>query len=251
MTCVDMPGATGVPAAAARALSRYEREFPARANLSAGDTRSDYVHLVQSGWVCRTKLLADGRRQIMGVLLPGDVCGLNRGVTATHGVSICSLTPCRVIVAPWTKVLQACEADADTARTLWSKAARQNAIVAELIVSLGRRSALERMSHLLCELSLRQGVGSQAACEFPLTQVDLSDLLGLSVVHVNRVLQILRRRGLVELQRSRLTIIDVERLQDCGGFDPAYLTEADAESASISVYRRNGDNHATLLHRHL
>jgi CRP-like cAMP-binding protein len=100
------------------------------------------------------------------------------------------------------------------------------AIHREWTLSLGRRSALTRMAHLFCELYVRLNVAGLTegdGYEFPLNQRELSECLGLTVVHVNRTLQELRRRGLVELGRGRLTIPDRDALEGVAEFDPAYL----------------------------
>jgi len=100
------------------------------------------------------------------------------------------------------------------------------AIEREHAVSLGRRTASERLGHLFCELHLRQvlvGLAEGATCDFPLTQSEVADLLGLSAVHVNRSLQDLRGRGLVGLRNRRLIIHELEALRTFSFFDPDYL----------------------------
>jgi CRP-like cAMP-binding protein len=95
-----------------------------------------------------------------------------------------------------------------------------------LVLSLGQRSAISRMAHLFCEIHCRLAVIGQArdtGYDFPLTQRDLSECFGLTVVHVNRTLQELRRRGLVELENRQLKILDRRGLEGVAEFDPAYL----------------------------
>jgi CRP-like cAMP-binding protein len=100
------------------------------------------------------------------------------------------------------------------------------AITRELSLSLGQRSALSRMAHLFCELHVRLDVVGRArpdGYELPLTQRELAECLGLTVVHANRTIQELRRRNLVDLENRQLTIRDRRGLQGVAEFDPSYL----------------------------
>jgi CRP-like cAMP-binding protein len=100
--------------------------------------------------------------------------------------------------------------------------------VVEHLVNLGRRSAEERMGHLLLELGARLklvGMGNETGFDCPLTQYHLADALGLSAVHVNRVLRNLREEGLVTFQKGRVVFDDFGRLKDLAGFDTAYLDQ--------------------------
>jgi CRP-like cAMP-binding protein len=94
------------------------------------------------------------------------------------------------------------------------------------MVGLGRRSAHQRIAHVLCEMALRfkaVGLGDEGGYELPATQAELADALGLTAVHVNRVLQDLRRSELIVLRGRTLTILDWDGLQHAGEFDPGYL----------------------------
>jgi CRP-like cAMP-binding protein len=112
------------------------------------------------------------------------------------------------------------------ARVFWFSTNIDAAIQRELALSLGQRSAISRMAHLFCELYIRLsvvGCTSHDGYEFPLTQRELSECLGLTVVHANRTLQELRRRGLVELENRHLTIRNRSGLEGVAQFDPNYL----------------------------
>ena len=112
------------------------------------------------------------------------------------------------------------------ARAYWFSTNVDAAIHRELALSLGQRSAISRMAHLFCELHARLDMVGRARSDgygFPLTQRELSECLGLTVVHANRTLQELRRRGLVELENRQLTIRDRRGLEGIAEFDPAYL----------------------------
>jgi CRP-like cAMP-binding protein len=111
-------------------------------------------------------------------------------------------------------------------RLFWLMTNIDAAIQREWTLSLGSRTALARMAHLFCELNVRLGIGGLAAndsYDFPLTQVELGECLGLTSVHVNRTLQELRRRGLLSLENRRVTIHDLEALKEVAEFDGLYL----------------------------
>jgi CRP-like cAMP-binding protein len=101
----------------------------------------------------------------------------------------------------------------------------ENAILSKWALSLGRRSSLERLAHLICELSVRLGGehDNSSSFAFPLTQEQVADALGLTSVHVNRTMQHLRSEGLITTKNRTLTIPDVNQLRQMGGFDPRYL----------------------------
>jgi CRP-like cAMP-binding protein len=109
---------------------------------------------------------------------------------------------------------------------LWFTTNLDAAIHREWMLSAGRRSAVGRVAHLFCELLIRLRIGGCAdddSYEFPLTQVQLADCLGLTSVHVNRTLQQLRKQGLIELKGRRLRIVDLGELERVAEFDPTYL----------------------------
>jgi CRP-like cAMP-binding protein len=112
------------------------------------------------------------------------------------------------------------------ARAYWFSTNVDAAITRELALSLGQRSAISRMAHLFCELHVRLDAVGRArpdGYEFPLTQRELSECLGLTVVHANRTIQELRRRGLIELESRQLTILNHRGLEGVAEFDPSYL----------------------------
>jgi hypothetical protein len=103
---------------------------------------------------------------------------------------------------------------------------QEEAMLRERIVALGRRSARGRVAYLLCELVWRQravGIAEDHAVRLPFTQAELGDMLGLTSVHINRVLQGFRRDELITLDRRRLTLLDIESLQAIAGLTPEYL----------------------------
>lgn len=182
--------------------------------------------LLLDGWLARTKDLAGGERQVTELHVAGDFADLH-GYTLKHlDHDLMSLTSCRIAVIPHDHIHQFTETFPRLGRIYWFMTNMDAAIQRELTLSLGQRSAISRMAHLFCELYIRLEIVGRArdnGYEFPLTQRELSECLGLTVVHANRTLQELRRRGLVELENRRLRILDRRGLEGLAEFDPAYL----------------------------
>lgn len=182
--------------------------------------------LLLDGWMARTKDLADGQRQISELQVPGDFTDLHGFTLKRLDHNIVTLTNVRLAVFPHDRVRGMLERFPHLARVYWFSTNLDAAIHREWTVSLGRRPALARMAHLFCELQVRLdivGLTQDHSYEFPLTQQELSECLGLTAVHVNRTLQELRKRKLIEVEGRRARILDVEALQRVAEFDPAYL----------------------------
>jgi CRP-like cAMP-binding protein len=202
------------------------------AKASAGDDlacegdRSDTVRLFLSGWACRYKALEDGRRQILGFILPGDTCDPYAYLFATMDHSIAALTSvayCEVDRAAFERLLSA---DISVVEAFHCETLAGRAIQREWAINLGRRDALERVAHMICELFERLKVVGMAdgnSFSFPVTQMDLADATGLSTVHLNRTLQELRASGLITLRDRSLTIHDLQALRSTAMFNPNYL----------------------------
>ena len=193
--------------------------------IDEGDT-PHFVNIVLSGWACRYKILPDGRRQIIAFLLPGDMCDPYVFLLRTMEHSLGTLTPVTLAKVPAQAIRDLTASGRELAEALWWQMLEAMEIQREWTVSLGRRTAIERLAHLFCEISIRLGslgLTNGPDCDMPITQSDLADAMGLSTVHVNRSLHELRASGLVELRSRRLTILDRQGLMDLAMFDPAYL----------------------------
>jgi len=211
--------------ALAGALST-DRAFAPREDLPAGRRPGEGLHLIVEGFACRCKLLPDGRRQILGLLLPGDLCDLRVLVLGRLDHSIGALSAVRASVVSPTTLAAAMDHHPRLARALWWLTAVEESITHEWLVNVGYRTAWERVAHLLCEVYWRLeavGLAHDNQCRFPLTQTELGDAVALSAVHINRTLMGLRRAGLVRLHGGRLELLDRQALQVAGGFDPSYL----------------------------
>lgn len=196
------------------------------ADISYEDEEFRTVAVLLSGWASLYKLLPDGRRQITALLLPGDLCDPNVLLPAATNPCVSALTPVTLAKLSVAAIRAMAASSPDLAEALHWQAMVALNIQREWTVSLGRRSAAERIAHLLCEVWTRLdmvGLANVSDCGLPLTQGDLADAMGSSTVHVNRVLRDLRVDGLAEVHGRRLVILDRQRLANLAMFDPAYL----------------------------
>jgi len=202
------------------------RDVPARSDLIAeGDCPGD-VSLLSEGFACRYKLLGDGRRQIMAFLIPGDICDLRAFLLGRMDHAVAALSRCQVLHIPHQTLFEIIEKHPRIGFALWRDTMLDGAIYRQWLTNVGRRSAYQRIAHLLCEIWWRlQAVGRTRgdSYELPVTQTDIGDAMGLSVVHVNRTLQQLRADGLISLRSNVVVVLNWRQLQDAGEFDPAYL----------------------------
>jgi CRP-like cAMP-binding protein len=182
--------------------------------------------LLISGWMARAKDLPNGQRQIAELQVAGDFVDLHGFTLKRLDHDIISISECRYALVPHDRLKTLTERFPHLTRVYWLLTNIDAAIQREWTLSLGKRTAIARMANLFCEMNARLrliGESPGDSYEFPLTQVELGECLGLTSVHVNRTLQELRREGLIELERQRLTIRNLRALQDVAQFDPAYL----------------------------
>jgi len=179
------------------------------------------VYNVLSGWVALYQTLADGRRQIVALLLPGDVFGIEPDGLSAMTCSAEALTSASICVIPRERAADLRARFPAYGETYLSFVEREYALAIEHITSIGRRSALERIAHLLMEIVARvkrhYPLASGESAQLPLTQTEIGDMLGLTGVHVNRMLRTLREEGLVDVQPGSVRIIDADRLAKLAG----------------------------------
>lgn len=193
--------------------------------IRSGEELHSSIVLLE-GWLARSRDLAGGERQVTELHVAGDFADLHGFTLKRLDHDVLTLSDCVVGVVPHDRLQQITEKFPRLGRIYWFSTNVDAAITRELALSLGQRSALSRMAHLFCELHMRlEAVGKARpdGFDFPLTQRELSECLGLTVVHVNRTLQELRRRHLVELGNRQLTIRDPRGLKGVAEFDPSYL----------------------------
>lgn len=212
--------------AALEILTRSVQHVRPREDLVSDGDNPQCVNFILDGWACRYKQLSDGRRQIISLFVPGDMCDPMIYMFRKMSHSIGSLTPVTIARLTGEEMRAVTTQHPTIATAFWLDMLISAETQREWSVCLGSRTATERMAHLFCEIPLRLeevGLSDGKECEFPLTQSDLADAIGLSTVHVNRTLQELRSKGLVELKAKRLTVHDTEALWNLAMFDPSYL----------------------------
>jgi CRP-like cAMP-binding protein len=202
------------------------RDHPAgRTIIRSGTTLSASTLLVE-GIVCRYKDLADGQRQIMELHIAGDFVDLHGFLLKRLDHNIGTMTPVRIALVPHDALRGITETHPHLGRMLWFSTLLDAAIHREKILSIGRRSAVARIAHILCELMVRLrlvGLADETGYALPLTQADLADVTGLTSVHVNRMLKKLRDEKLLTFRGGKVAIEDWEGLQRLAEFDPTYL----------------------------
>lgn len=202
------------------------RDLSADQDIARDGERPSECCLILEGFACRYKLLPSGRRQILSFHLAGDICDLHGLLIGDMDHSIGTLAPTRIAAIPHATLRDVIRHYPGIAEALWQDTLIDSAVFREWMVGLGRRSAHQRIAHLLCELYLRfkaVGLATNGSFGMPLTQAELGDALGLSAVHVNRVLQDLRRNGLITLAGRSVAIENWEGLKTSGEFDARYL----------------------------
>lgn len=187
------------------------------------------AYILSKGWASSYKIQQDGSRQIIDFQIPGDFLGLRSLLLRRSDHSFEAVVDIHAVEILTTDLLDTfTQAPRLGAALLWA-ASRDEAMVVEHLVSIGRRSADQRMAHFLLELGARLtliGMGSDEGYDCPLTQYHLADGLGLSPVHVNRVLRRLREKGLLTFRDGRVIFDDYAGLVALAGFDPVYLDQS-------------------------
>jgi CRP-like cAMP-binding protein len=193
------------------AIRRGRRNFPARSIIMRQGDRPSLFYTLTSGWACRFKLMSDGRRQILSILLPGDPIGpdfpqtevMAFGIEAVTDVTLCALDAAGFAALLGKRsdlalgALKAALVRADTAD--------------DLVVTLGRRNSLQRVAHLILHLEARLrrcGIATDHPFEFPLRQKHIADATGLTSVHVSRIMGELENSGAIKLSARTLEITD-------------------------------------------
>ena len=183
-------------------------------------------NLLVHGFMCRYKDLANGERQISELHVPGDFVDLHSFPLKQLDHNVLALTPCRIAIVPHERVMEITEKHPHLTRLLWFSTTLDAAIHREWVLSLGRRTAISRLVHLFCELHVRLevvGMADATGYDLPLTQQDLAECLGMTAVHLNRVLGTLKVDGAVSFQRRRVRFHDLERARAIAEFTPGYL----------------------------
>ena len=217
-----------VELAALEGIYQRRRTFAPGVDLIRQGQMGQSAYILADGWVCSYKLLANGTRQIVDFQVPGDFLGLRSVLFRTSDHNVEAMTKIEVSEVSANDLIAAfANAPRLATAVLWA-VSRDEAMVVEHLVGIGRRNALERTAHFLLELGARLklvGLGTKEGYACPLSQYMLADALGLSAVHINRVLRQLREEGLLTFRSGQVILDNFERLVDVVEFDTAYLDQ--------------------------
>lgn len=211
---------------AVEAATAHSRKYAIREDLIREGDEPGPMFVMLDGWACRYKILPNGTRQIMAFLMPGDACDLHVNMLAEMDHSIQTLSPATVAAVSRREMQEMMRDHPNIARAMYTSQLIDEGIMRAWIVSMGRRSSIERVAHLMCELYLRArniGLTAEGTFGLPMSQLVLADALGMTAVHINRVLKELRLAGAMALQRGKIEIIDPVKLVHIAGFDENYL----------------------------
>ena len=220
------------------------KSFARGAPIIRDGDEADEIHLVLTGLAARAKTLRSGARQIMALLVPGDMCDLEVFVLDAMDHDIVALTKTTCIFIPARVMEELLSESSNLTRALWWSTMIDSAILREWIVDHGSRDGRERIAHLMYEMLIRYrviGATTDNSYPFLLTQEELSDAMGMTPVHANRMLRQLRSEGLIDLRNKVLTVLDIDALREAARFDSAYLHLTRTERGDGDVSHRAED----------
>ncbi len=224
-----MSGLNGLGEALARDIRSLARD---RVEVSGGrpivkeNERCMQLYLVESGWVFRSRGLASGRRQIVNYALPGDLLCTDSLLFKASSFDLTARTPVTLARIEAPQGAEMFDKHAGLASAVAWTMGQEESILAERVVSLGRRDSFEKLAHALCELDARLSAIGQMrgrTVELPLNQEDFADILGISVIHVNRTFRRMSEEKIAEYRKGAIDLLDKQRLAELSSFDPAYL----------------------------
>lgn len=199
-------------------LEHFQANQPLQA---AGQPISNFFTL-HSGWACAVRLLPDGQRQVLDIFLPGQLMGLH-DIGLVHAQSeLVAMTEVEACAFPRQHLRTVFRKAPRLAEMFFLSLAREQAMLTERIINIGRRPANERLAHFLLEMQTRLGI-EETGMALPMTQSLIGDALGLSAVHVSRTLSSLKDQGLIDTDNGQVRLCDREALIELCSFDPVYL----------------------------
>ncbi len=207
-------------------LASVEEHIAADVDIIAEGMAPRSVFVILEGMAVRYRGLPDGGRQIMTFLIPGDLCDMHVFLAKAMDHSIGTITPVRIAAISRERMMDVFTLRPRISAALWWSSMQEEAMLRERIVSLGRRDARGRIAYLLCELLWRHaaiGMTSNGSFLLPLTQTELGDTLGLTPVHVNRILKEFRSYRLIAMEHRMINLLDVPGLQKVADFTGDYL----------------------------
>lgn len=199
------------------------------------------AYAIREGWAFAYKILADGSRQVVDFLLPGDLVGFS-GLFSNIAAQSCeTVTEAELVELPYAEVHCAAHKSPELMEAFLALISRERDKLVEHLLDVGRRDSVARVAHLLLELDYRLqsiGRGSPTGFACPISQYLLADALGLTAIHVNRVLRKLRVAGLLTFRYGHVTFHDIDRLIEMTGFDPAYVERSVPSIAPFALPAR-------------
>jgi CRP-like cAMP-binding protein len=202
------------------------RHVAARYDLIREGDRPGPMFVILEGWACRYKILPSGTRQVLAYLMPGDSCDLHIGLLAEMDHSIQTITAATFATVERSEMDAIFEKHPKIAKAIYIAQLIDEGTMRAWITSMGRRASVERVAHLMCELYIRArniGLATEPTFALPLSQLLLADSLGMTPVHLNRVLKQLRLGGALRSERGNLVLCDLGKLVQIAGFDDNYL----------------------------
>jgi CRP-like cAMP-binding protein len=190
-------------------------------------TELDFSNLLTEGFVHRLKDLQSGARLTLQLAVPGDFVDLHALLLKQLDHDVAALSNCRMVFFKHEKLRDVIDQHLHLGRLLWLSTIVDAAIHREWMLSLGRRTAKSRIAHLFCELQVRltaAGMAAHGTYDLPLSQIELSEVVGLTAVHVNRSLKELRDKGLLTFKGKMVEVHDWDGLVAVAEFDPFYLS---------------------------
>ncbi|MDK2760901.1 MAG: Crp/Fnr family transcriptional regulator [Sphingopyxis sp.] len=216
-------------------LARHMREYPKGADLAREGEKPGAFWIIISGWAQKYKQMPDGRRQILGLVLPGELCDLDLFTVARADHSTAAVRRLSVAEIGRAEAQRLFEKCPNLSPALCWAAMLGASVQREWTINIGQRNALERVAQLLCEIYVRQcgvPVAGGGTCDFLLTQGQMAEAMGLTQVHVNRIVQQLRLRCAVEVRNMRLEIPDFAQLAALASFNATYLHLGEARAGA-------------------
>jgi CRP-like cAMP-binding protein len=209
-----------------RELQSAERRIARGREIVAEGRKYDALMILLDGAALRYRVLNDGRRQVLNIVLPGDFIGYPGCFFENALYTITALGECTASSVPFTRFLHLFQSHSRLGAAIFWSLSCETAMYAEHLIGVGRRSALERVAHFLLEMLARLqaiGLADQTSYRLPLTQELIADALGLSVQYVNQTLRQLREEGLVNIERQLVTILNLDGLATLADFERGYI----------------------------
>ena len=240
-----------------RAVNRLSQAFSSSRRVSAKEdlvvegAQASTCMFLTSGFCARYRFLADGRRQFTEICIPGDFLNLGSLLKKRQPQGLIALTDCRTAGISHSSLDRLIREEPELMRSLWLETLIDGAISREWVLSLGVQNAKERFARFFCELFMRMeivGLTEGDSFRLPMTQMEMSDMLGMSAVHVNRIMGELREEGLIEMSGGRVRLLHLAGLAALGEFAPDYL-EAPPISCELSRRPKSRTDHIPRVSR--